>query len=115
MSIPLCVEGGNGFLDGSVERAWIGKSPVGEVMGFKVPPDRLDVIEFRRIFRQPFDSQPMGAGCERGLCGLAHMDGAVIEHHDNWFASMARPGAVEPIELVQKSDEIGAAFGAGGG
>ncbi len=35
---------------------------MGEVMGFEVTPDRLDIVEFGGVFRQPFDGEPVGAG-----------------------------------------------------
>ena len=99
-------------MDGCVEGFSIGESHVGEVIGLKIMPDRLDVIEFGCIFWQPFDGKPMGAGCKRCLGGLAPMDRTVIKHHDNGLGLKARFGGVEPVEFFQKNDEIGAAFGA---
>ena len=97
-------------MDGCVEGFGIGESHVGEVIGLKVMPDRLDVIEFGRIFWQPFDGEPMGAGFKRRLRGLAHMDRTVIEDHNDGLGHKARLGAVEPVKFFQKSDEIGAAL-----
>jgi hypothetical protein len=81
--ISLGVKSSNGIMNGYVESGCIGEGLVGEVVAFKIAPDRLDVIEFGRIFWQPFNNEPMGAGSERSLRRLAHMDGTVIEHHDN--------------------------------
>src|SRR6202020_1450213 len=54
---PLAVEICDGVVDGVVERDGVGEGLVGEVMGLEVAPDRLDVIEFGRVFRQPLDSE----------------------------------------------------------
>ena len=86
-------------MDGCVEGSGIGEGHVSEVIGLKVMPDRLDVIEFGRIFWQLFDGEPMGAGFKRRLRGFAHVDGAVIEHQNNGLGLKARFGAVEPVEF----------------
>ena len=49
-------------MDGCVESVRICESAVGKMMCFKVAPDSFDVIEFGRVFRQPFDGEPMDAG-----------------------------------------------------
>jgi hypothetical protein len=98
-------------MDCCIEGFGIGESHVGEVIGLKVMPDRLDIIEFGSIFGQPFNGEPMGAGRQRRLRGLADMDWTVIEHHNDGLGLKARFGAVEPVEFFQKSDEIGAALG----
>src|ERR1700723_2178064 len=55
---PLAVEICDGVVDGVVERDGVGEGLVGEVMGLEVAPDRLDVIEFGRVFRLPLDKEP---------------------------------------------------------
>jgi hypothetical protein len=40
-------------MDGSVEGGDVCEGLVGEVMGLKIAPDRLDFIEFGGVFRQP--------------------------------------------------------------
>ena len=70
IAISLGIEGDDGVMDGCVGGFSIGESHVGEVIGLKVMPDRLDVIEFGRIFWQPFDGEPMSTGFKRRLRGL---------------------------------------------
>ena len=100
-------------MDGCVEGFSIGESHVGEVIGLEVMPDGLDVIEFGRIFWQPFDGKPMGTGLKRRLRGLADMNGTVIEHHDNGLGLEARFGAVEPVEFLPIMATFFACPGAG--
>ena len=38
------VEFGNGIMDGLFERGGVGEGLVGEVIGFEIVPDRLDII-----------------------------------------------------------------------
>ena len=105
----------DGVVDGAVEVFGVGEGLMGEVVGFQVSPDGFDVIEFRCVFGQPLDAQPMGARRERGLGGLAGMDRSVVEHDDDGPLALAGFGAVMMIEFFQKGDEVGAALGFGGG
>ena len=68
------VQGCDGLVDGGVERFGIGECLVGEMMGFEIVPDDLDIVEFGRVFRQPFNGEPMlpgGKCCQRCLAGMA--------------------------------------------
>jgi hypothetical protein len=47
------VEIDDGVMDGLVEGVDVREGLVGEVMGLKIAPDRLDFIEFGGVFRQP--------------------------------------------------------------
>src|SRR5580700_9412857 len=58
----LAVEIDDGVMDGLVEGVDVCEGLVGEVMGLKIAPDRLDFIEFGGVFRQPLDGEPMCAG-----------------------------------------------------
>ncbi len=64
MGDALAVEIDDGVMDGLVERGDVCEGLVGEVMGLEIAPDRFDFIEFRGVFRQPFDGEPVGAGGE---------------------------------------------------
>ena len=66
----LGVQGGYGGVDGAVEGLGIGESLVGEMMRFEVAPYNLDVIEFRPLFGQPFDGEPMGAAASAAPVAL---------------------------------------------
>src|SRR5574340_539950 len=107
----LTVEIGDGVMDGLVERIRVDEGLVGEVMGLEITPDRLDVIEFGSVFRQPLDGEPVGAGgegCERAFAGVDRT--IVLDQHDRLGLS---PGlrSIETVELLEMGDEIAAAFG----
>ena len=53
MMAPFTVECGDGVMNGRVQRICIGERLMGEMMGFEIAPDDLDIIEFGSIFRQP--------------------------------------------------------------
>ena len=56
---------------------------MGEVMGFEDAPDRLDLVEFGRVFRQPFDGEPVCAGGEGGARTFAGVDRTIVlDQHD---------------------------------
>ena len=102
-------------MDGGVESGFIGESQVGEMMRFEVAPDTFDVVEFRRIFREALDAEPMSAGSKCRQRSLADVDRAVVEDDDDGLGFKARPWTVEPVEGFQKGNEIGATLGAGSG
>ena len=86
---------------------------VGKVMGLEVAPDRLDVVQFGSVFRQPLDAQPMGAGSERCAGEFAGVNGSIVlDQHDRRDGS-SRLGTEEPVQLFEMSDEIAAALGPG--
>jgi O-acetylhomoserine (thiol)-lyase len=110
----LGVQGGYGGVDGAVEGLGIGESLVGEMMRFEVAPYNLDVIEFRPLFGQPFDGEPMGAGGQRRPRRLAHMDRSVVEHDDDGLNPQARLRAIQGVQHLQERNEVGAALGLAG-
>ena len=57
-------------MDSLVEDVWIGEGLVSEMAGFQIAPNDLDVVEFRGVFGQPLDGEPMGAFGERGMPAL---------------------------------------------
>jgi len=97
-------------MDGDIKSFGIGEGLMGEVVGFEIAPNDFNVVQFRRIFRQPFNSEPMGAGCERFPGGFAGMDRAIIKDNYDRFGLHARPGAVKLVQFLKKGDEIRAAF-----
>jgi len=48
---------------------------MGEFRFFHLTPDDLDVVEFGRIFGQPFDDEPVAPCLESRQGGLAGVDG----------------------------------------
>ena len=110
----LAVEINDGVMDGLVERVGVGEGLVGEVMGLKIAPDRLDVVEFGRVFRQPFDGEPVRAGGQSGERAFAGVDRTIVlDQHDRLGLS---PGlrSKETVELLEMGDEIAAALGRAG-
>ena len=102
----------DGSMDGLFEIFGVAECSVGEMMGFQVAPDSFDVVEFGRVFGQPFDIQPMVARRERGPCRLAGVDRPVVENDDGGFGVCSGPWAITDIERFQMRDEIGAALSA---
>src|SRR5271157_1646207 len=110
----LAVEIDDGVMDGLVERGDVCEGLVGEVMGLKIAPDRLDVVEFRGVFRQPLDGEPVCAGGQGGERAFAGVDRTIVlDQHDRFGLS---PGlrSKETVELLQMGDEIAAALGRAG-
>ena len=48
-------------MNGLVQFIGVREGLMREVVGFDVPPDGFDVVEFRGILRQPFDGEPVFA------------------------------------------------------
>ena len=115
IAVSLGVQVGDGAVNGLVEDVWVGEGLVGEMMDLEVTPDDLDVVEFGGIFRQPLDDEPMGTFGQGRHRRLADMDRAVVEHDDDGLDTRAGLWAIELVEGLQMRDEVGAAFGAGGG
>src|SRR5277367_6309737 len=114
MGEALAVAIGDGAMDGVVERGGVGEGLVGEMMRLEVAPHRFDVVEFGRVFRQPFDGQPVRPGSESGEGELAGMDRTIVlDQHDRLgLASGLR--AVETVDLLEMDDEVAAALGRAG-
>src|SRR5271157_4075242 len=110
----LAVEIDDGVMDGLVERVGVGEGLVGEVMGLEIAPDRLDVVEFGGVFRQPLDGEPVGAGGQGGERAFAGVDRTIVlDQHDRLGLS---PGlrSKETVDLLEMGDEIAAALGRAG-
>jgi hypothetical protein len=61
-----------------VECVGVGEGLMGEMVRLEVAPDRLDVVQFRGVFGQPLDGEPMCAGGECRERALAGVDRAVV-------------------------------------
>ena len=70
-------------LDRPVERGRVSEGLMREMMRFEVMPDAFDVVQFGRIFGQPLDDEPVGAGGQRCQRELAGMDRPIVldQHH----------------------------------
>ena len=101
-------------MDGLVEGGDVCEGLVGEVMGLKIAPDRLDFIEFGGVFWGPLDGEPVCAGGQGGERAFAGVDRTIVlDQHDRLGLS---PGlrSKETVELLQMGDEIAAALGRAG-
>ena len=101
-------------MDGLVEGVDVCEGLVGEVIGVKIAPDRLDFIEFGGVVRQPLDGEPVCAGGQGGERAFAGVDRTIVlDQHDRLGLS---PGlrSKETVELLQEGDEIAAALGRAG-
>lgn len=61
-------------MDRPIELVRISEGLMREMMCLEVMPDAFDVVQFGRIFGQPLDSEPVGAGGQRRQRELAGMD-----------------------------------------
>ena len=95
-------------MDSAVEMIDIGEGLMGEEVPFQIAPGSLDVVEFRGVFRQPFDGQPIARG-KRGARGFAGMDRAVVENKDDGLVRAARARPVDRVEAAEEGDEVAAA------
>ena len=73
MRLALLVEPVDGAVDCTVEIIGIDEGAVGEVVAFEVAPATLDLVQLRRILRQPLDGEPrpVGERLGRDLAGVA--------------------------------------------
>src|ERR1700694_1243939 len=100
-------------MDGAVEMIDIGEGLMREEVPFQIAPGSLDVVQFRGVFRQPFDGQPI-ARSKRGARGLAVMDGAVVEPRDDGFVGPAGAWPVDRVEAAEEGDEVATELGGAG-
>src|SRR3954463_6694810 len=110
----LAVEVLDGTVDCGIEGGGVGEGLMGQGMGFEVAPDRLDVVEFRRISRQPLDGEPVRAGGQRRERALAGVDRAVVFDQHDRLDRLTWLGTIEPVELLEMGDEGGGGLGWGG-
>lgn len=101
-------------MDRLVECVGVSEGLVGEMMRLEVAPDGLDVVQFRGVFGQPLDGEPMCAGGERRERALAGVDRAIVLDQDDRREGLSGPRTIEPIELLEMGDEIAAALGRAG-
>src|SRR5271166_539031 len=104
----------HGLVNRVVERFGVGKGLMRQVVRLEIMPDHLDVVEFRRILRQPLDGEPVCAGGKRRHREFARVDRAIVldEHHR--LDGLTRSGAIKPVELLKVGDEVAAALGRAG-
>ena len=109
----LSVEGEHGMVEGGVEVVHVAERAVGQVVALQVAPGTLDVVQLRRVLREPLDREPGPRG-QRLPARLARVDRAVVERQHHRPILAARRRAVVPIEPRQQGDEVGGALGGAG-
>jgi hypothetical protein len=102
------------FVDGRVEGVGVREGLMGEVVSLEVTPDCFNVVQFRSVFRQPLDGQPMRAGGERGARQLAGMDRAIVLDQYHRLSGLARLRSIEPVQLLKMGNEVAASLGRAG-
>jgi hypothetical protein len=80
---------GDALMDNAVEMIGVGEGLVSEEVALEVTPGSLDVVQFRGVFRQPFDLEP-GPRRQGGPGSLAGMDRAISRTRTTGFSG--RPG-----------------------
>jgi hypothetical protein len=110
MAVSFVVEVIDAEGDGGIELVDGSKGLVREEVSFEIPPGALDVVQFGRVFRQPFDGQPWSF--VEGRAGqLADMDRPIIEDQDHRLCGPSGGWPIERLEALQQGNEIGAALG----
>ena len=107
----LLIEVIDGRVDRSVERVDVRECLVGKVMCLQIVPDDLDIIEFRHVFGQPLNGEPVCPGGECHASQLVDVDRSIVLDQPDRFDPPAGHGTVEPIKLFEMRHEIGAALG----
>ena len=103
MATSFGIEFPDGLVDGEVELVGVAEGAVGQVVALQVAPGALDVVQLRRVLRQPLDREPGPRG-ERPPARLARVDRAVVErqHHRLEHYSERGPIAPDGPELVAR-------------
>src|SRR3954451_23330141 len=105
MAISFAIEHPDRLVDGTIEVFWTRESLMSKMMLFQIAPELFNVVELRRVFRQPFDCEP---GRSLGECGarrLAGVDRVVVEDEHDRLPRTIRPQAILRVDLLQKRDE----------
>lgn len=103
----------HGVVDCPFEVVRVGESLMRQLGLFKRFPGWLDVVEFRGVFWQPLNREPMGAVGKCGPGQFAGVNRAVVEHQNDWHVVLAQLWAVKPVDFGQQIDEIRGSLCAG--
>ncbi len=58
MAMSFAIEHPDRLVDGIIEVVWTRESLVSKMMLLQIAPELFDVVELRRVFRQPLDREP---------------------------------------------------------
>src|SRR5947209_9468283 len=88
---------------------------MGELVDLEVVPNPLDIVQLRRILRQPINGEPVAACGQRRKRQLGGVDRPIIlDQHHRFDRLLSRLGRVEPVQVFKMSDEVAAALGPAG-
>src|SRR3954447_15323985 len=93
MAVSFGIEFYHGLVDSAVEVIRTVERLMCEVMPLQVAPENLDVVQLRRVFRQPLDREPVGAlgkGCPRSA--RAARDALLV-----WIGPLSRTSTIGVI------------------
>jgi hypothetical protein len=110
----LGIEGFHCLLDCAVKRIGVTEGLMREMVRFEVAPDAFDGVQFRRILWQPFDGEPVCAGGESCQGKLTGVDRTIIQDQHHRLGRLSRRGTMEPVQLLEMSDEVAATLGPAG-
>jgi hypothetical protein len=103
MAISFGVELDDSLLDGIIEVIRTGECLMSEVMPLQVAPDSFNVVQFRSVFRQPLDREPVGALGEGGTRRLAGVDRAIIQDQNEGLDRDPGLGTIAAVDPLQVS------------
>src|SRR3954471_12015830 len=106
MAVSFGVELDDGLLDGAIEVISTGEDLMGEVMPLQVAPDPFNIVELRRVFRQPLDPEPVSPQGERRAACFAGVDRTVVENEHERLERDPELGAIAAVDLLQESKEV---------
>ena len=101
-------------MDCAVERTRVSECLMREMMSLEVVPNAFDVVQFGRIFGQPLDDEPMGAGGQCRQRELARVDRSIVLDQQHRLDGLSGLRAIQPVDLLEMGDEVAAALGRAG-
>src|SRR6185503_7604635 len=102
------------LMDCAVERTRVSECLMREMMSLEVVPNAFDVVQFGRIFGQPLDDEPMGAGGQCRQRELARVDRSIVLDQQHRLDGLSGLRAIQPVDLLEMGDEVAAALGRAG-
>jgi hypothetical protein len=99
------------LVNGRIEFDDAGECLMSQVVRLQIVPDDLNVVQFGRIFRQPFNGQPVCASGKGSPCKLADVDWPIILDQHDRLARSARNRAIKSVDLLEMRHEVAAALG----
>ncbi|SDM03451.1 O-acetylhomoserine (thiol)-lyase [Aliiruegeria lutimaris] len=90
----------HGFVDRFLKGVVVCEGLMGQFGLLERLPGRFDFVEFRGVFRQPFDGELVGALGECFPGQLAGVNRPVVEHQHHRQVQLARLRSVNPVDFA---------------